>query len=161
MARPIAAALCLAVVLCLLGGCSDPVGITDVYEDLKLTLPGDFINLSEESFAGDADFLYGKDTLIVMGLAEKKAGLKKMTLEEYTAYVVSANKRHSTPEAFGDGYVFSYEATVVDTPYTYTVATYEGEVNFWILQFYCPSHKLSVNQPEIDIILESIQPNGK
>ena len=46
-----------------------------------------------------------------------------------------------------------------NTPYTYTTATVEGKNNFWILQFYCPSADLAANQPEIDIILQSIQPN--
>lgn len=153
------AVLCLLALLCLLGGCSDPVGTSIVCEDLIVTLPGDFIDLSEGSYAQDADLLYGRKTLIVMGLAEKKAVLKEMTLEEYTAYVISGNKLDCTPEASGDGYIFRYEAPVGDTTYTYVTATFEGQANFWIFQFYCPSANFTENEPEIKVILEGIRPN--
>ena len=72
--------------------------------------------------------------------------------------MISANKKTATPKASGAGYVFTYEADVDDTVYSYTVATYEAQENFWILQFYCPKDTLAENQPEIDIILEGIQP---
>ena len=159
MKRRAVAVLCLLALLCLLGGCSDPVGTPIVCDDLIVTVPGDFIDLSEGSYAKNADLFYGRKTLIVMGLAEKKAILKKMTLEEYTAYVISCNKLDCTPEASGDGYIFRYEAPVEDTAYTYITATFEGQNNFWIFQFYCPSANFSENEPEINIILEGIRPN--
>ncbi len=155
------AALCLLAVLCLLVGCSArdayPEGMNIACKDIALTVPGDFLDLSADSYAGEADFMFGHDTLIFMGLSESKDSLKKMTLDQYTGYVISGNQLSCTPQVFGDGYVFTYEAPVEGTAYTYVTATYEGEENFWIFQFYCPSDKLSVNQPEIDIILESIR----
>ena len=81
-----------------------------------------------------------------------------MTLQAYTDQVISANKKTATPKTSGAGYVFTYDATVDNAVYTYTVATYETQENFWILQFYCPKDTLAENQPEIDIILEGIQP---
>ena len=159
MKKPMQAFICLLVLVCILTGCSDPVGKQMQYEDLSLTLPADFLDLSEESYAKDADFLYGWRTLVFMGLSEKKANLKEMTLDEYTGYVISGNKLSCTPTVTGSGYVFTYEAAVENTLYTYVTATVEGKTNFWILQFYCPSENLAENQPEIDIILQSIQPN--
>jgi len=149
---------CLLVLVCLLSGCTDPVGMAVTHKDLTLILPGDFLDLSAESAGEGADFLYGRYTLVFKGLSESKAVLKKMTLEEYTAYVISCNKLTCTPVPSGDGYLFTYEASVGDTVYSYTTATYESRENFWILQFYCPKDKLEENQPEIDIILEGIQP---
>ena len=149
---------CLLVLLCLLGGCADPVGKAVTHKDLTFILPADFLDLSGENTAEGADFLYGRYTLVFKGLSESKTVLKKMTLEEYTAYVISCNKLSCSPAPFGDGYLFTYEANIGDTVYAYTTATYEGQENFWILQFYCPKDKLSENQPEIDIILEGIQP---
>ena len=146
------------LVVFLLAGCSDPVGRAVVHKDLTLVLPADFLDLSEESAAEGADFLYGRHTLIFKGLAEDKSSLEGMTLKEYTDNVISGNKKTATPQASGAGYVFTYEANVDDTIYTYTVATYEGQENFWILQFYCPKETLAENQPEINIILEGIQP---
>ena len=151
--------ICLLVAVLLLSGCDNyPEGKAVTHKDLTLILPGDFLDLSGESYAESADFLYGWNTLVFQGLSEGKSVLKKMTLEEYTGYVISTNKLSRTPTAFGDGYLFTYEAPIGDTVYAYTTATYEGQENFWILQFYCPKDKLSENQPEIDIILEGIQP---
>lgn len=149
---------CLLVLVCLLGGCTDPVGRAVTHKDLTLILPGDFLDLSGESAAEGADFLYGRYTLVFKGLAESKSHLQDMTLEAYTAYVISGNQLTCSPTAFGAGYIFTYEASVGDTVYSYTIATYEAQENFWILQFYCPKDKLEENQPEIDIILQGIQP---
>jgi len=147
---------CLLVAL-LLVGCSAPVGRGVQHKDLTLVLPADFLDLSGEN-TGDADFFYGRHTLVFKGLAESKKSLKTMTLQEYTDLVVSANKKTATPKASGAGFVFTYEANVGEAVYSYTVATYETQENFWILQFYCPKENLAENQPEIDIILEGIQP---
>ena len=147
--------VCLLVVF-LLAGCSDPVGRAVQHKDLTLILPADFLDLSEE--ADGADFLYGRHSLVFKGLAESKASLEKMTLREYTDQVITANKKKVTPQTSGAGYIFTYEADVNGEVYTYTVATYDGQENFWILQFYCPKEDLPENQPEIDIILEGIQP---
>ncbi len=152
MKRRILACL-LAVVL--LAGCSDPVGYGVTHKDLTLILPADFIELTDND---NADFLYGRHSLVFKGLAEAKTGLEEMTLREYTDQVISANKKKTTPQASGAGFLFTYEATVDGAVYSYTVATYEGQENFWILQFYCPKDTLAENQPEIDIILEGIQP---
>ena len=95
---------CLLVLLCLVSGCSDPVGRAVEHKDLTLILPADFLDLSGESYAKDADFLYGRNILIFKGLSENKTALQKMTLEEYTAYVISGNKLTCTPVAHGDGY---------------------------------------------------------
>ncbi len=150
--------VCLLVVFCLLTGCADgyPEGIKIACKDLQVTIPGDFIDLSNEDI-GDGDFLYGRNTLIFTGLAEDKTTLQEMTLDEYTAYVINGNQLTCTPTVYGSGYLFSYEANVGDTPYTYTIVTGEGTDNFWILQFYCPSEDLAENQPEIDMILSALE----
>ena len=147
------------VSLCLLGGCADnyPEGKTITYEDLQMTLPGDFIDLSAESYAEDAQFLYGRNTLILKAMAEKKGTLQEMSLDVYTSWVIKGNELSCTPEIFHDGYLFSYETPVGNENYTYTTAVFEGKTNFWLLQFYCPSVNLKENQPEMDIILSAVQ----
>ena len=154
--------LAVCLLLCLLVGCgSDPVGYAKQHKDLTLILPADFLSAEELGLenADGADFLYGRHSLVFKGLSESKKSLKAMTLQEYTASVIAANKKDATPKASGDGFLFTYEANIADTVYAYTVATYESQENFWILQFYCPKDTLAENQPEIDIILEGIQPN--
>jgi len=145
--------------VCLLAGCADgyPEGQTMTFGDLQITLPGDFIDLSAEAYAEDADFLYGRNTLILKGMAEQKAALQEMTLDTYTSWIVKGNGLSCTPEVFRDGYLFSYETPVGNQNYTYTTAVFEGETNFWLLQFYCPTANLEENQPEMDIILSAVR----
>ncbi len=151
----------LLVLVCLFAGCGNsglyPEGMNIACKDLALTVPGDFADLSGEAYAEDADFMFGRKTLVFMGLAEAKADLQDMTLAQYTDRVISGNQLSCTAAPVGDGYLFSYEKPVGDTVYTYTVATYETDAYFWILQFYGPTASLQENQPEIDIILESIR----
>ena len=110
------------------------------------------------SLAGEPDFVYGRYSLVFQGLSESKESLEEMTLRAYTDRVISANQKKTTPQASGAGFIFTYEADVDNTVYSYTVATYETQENFWILQFFCPKEDLTENQPEINIILEGIQP---
>jgi hypothetical protein len=147
------------VAACLLTGCGDdyPLGQTITYEDLQITLPGDFIDLSKEAYAEDADFLYGRNTLILKAMAEKKAALQEMSLDTYISWVIKGNELSCAPEVFRDGYLFSYETPVGNENYTYTTAVFEGKTNFWLLQFYCPSANLTENQPEMDMILSAVQ----
>lgn len=161
MKQKAVAALCLLVALCLLGGCAVgyPEGKTLRFADMQLTLPGDFIDLSAEGIDADADFLYGRKTLIVKGAAEDKSQLQKMTLEEYTALVISGNQLKTIPQVLGKGYQFTYERLVGNEMYTYITATFEGSTNFWLFQFYCPTADLQENRPEIDMILSGIQPD--
>ena len=150
--------VCLLVVF-LLAGCSDPVGYAVTHKDLTLILPADFLDISGSmSLAGGPDFVYGRHSLVFQGLAERKDSLEEMTLRAYTDRVITANQKKTTPQASGAGFIFTYEADVDNTVYSYTVATVEGQENFWILQFFCPKDTLAENQPEIDIILEGIQP---
>ena len=152
-------AVCLLTV-CILTGCADqyPEGQILSFEDLQVTLPGDFINLSSENIEQESVFLYGRNTLIIKGMCEPKNSLQEMTLEQYTTAIINGNQLTCTPVPSGSGYLFTYEKTVQGTLYSYITAAFEGTSNFWILQFYCPSENLTENQPEIDIILEGIAP---
>ena len=159
MRRHIITALLAA--LCLFAGCGNadlyPEGMNIACKDLALTVPGDFADLSAEDAAKDADFMFGRKTLIFMGLSQAKDQLNGMTLAQYTDRVISDNQLSCAAAPAGDGYLFSYEKSLADTVYAYTVATYETGSYFWILQFYGPAADLQENQPEIDIILESIR----
>ena len=157
MKRCASAICCILVIFCLLGGCSSPEDRNIICQDLTFSLPTVFLDLSEESYAKDADFLYGRDKLAVMGLAEKKSGLKKMTLEEYTGLVVSGNKLACTPEKTPTGYRFTYETDIGGTPYTYTCGTVETAERFWIVQCYCPKADAAGYQEMIDQILGSLR----
>ena len=158
MKRYLTALVCLVLTLCVLTGCAkNPMLGTISHEDLTLTLPIDFLDLSQESYAQDADFLYGYDSLIVMGMAEKKSALKEMTLKDYTDLVISGNKLTCTPVEDAGSYRFTYEVPVGDTVYTYAAATFEGSSHFWIVQCYCPKGDLPKHEISMTAILGSIK----
>jgi len=158
--RRTAVLLCLTMLICLLGGCSSPAGKPVVCKDLSLNLPGEFYDFSGENYAKEADFFYGRDKLIVMGMAEEKTLLKKMTLEEYTELVISGNNLSCTPRRLHSGYCFTYEAPAGDDIYIYTTATFESGTRFWILQCYCPSEEYDEKHDLIMQILESVRVTG-
>ena len=149
-------AVCLLLVLCLLG-CSAANGTQVTCKDLTLTLPDSYLDLSRETYAEEADFLYGRERLIVLGIGEKKSSLKVQTLEAYTALVLKGNSLTCTPEATGNGYRFSYDAPIGDTAYTYVTATYESPEHFWVIQCYCPAEHLEAYAQEISSILDSVR----
>ena len=142
--------LCLILAAGTLAGCKDnfPEGKILTFSDMQLTLPGDFVDLSNEGIEADADFIYGRKTLVVTGAAEDKSKLQEMTLEEYTALVISGNKLSATPVACGKGYQFTYVKPIGGEEYTYVTATFEGKTNFWLFQFYGPTKDLQENQPD-------------
>ena len=154
--RRIGIVLCLLIILSSAGGCTARRTQVEVCDGLTLSLPRDFEDLSNASYAKDADFLFGMDTLILMGLSEEKAALTDMTLADYTQLVIQGNGLNCTPEKTDYGYVFSYEAPVKDTVYTYAVATLQCGDHFWILQFYCPSVEYPEHEKMIEEILESV-----
>ena len=159
MTRRIFAVLLVAV--CLFSGCGNsalyPEGMNITCKDLALTIPGDFADLSAEESARDADFMYGRKTLVFSGLSQPKADLQDMSLSQYTNRVIEDNQVPCIAVPTGGGYLFTYEKTLENTVYIYTVATYEPAENFWILQFFGPSADSRENQPEIDIILASLR----
>ena len=150
------AAVCLLLVLCLLG-CSASRDTQVSCKELTLTLPGDYLDLSGESYAQDADFLYGRERLIVLGLGEAKTDLEIYTLDAYTALVLKGNSLACTLETVENSYRFTYDAPVGDTVYTYVTGTYEGPEHFWVVQCYCPAEDLETYQQEITAILDSVR----
>ena len=83
MKRILLPVLCLILAAGTLVGCKDnfPEGKILTFSDMQLTLPGDFADLSNEGIEADADFIYGRKTLVVTGAAEDKSKLQEMTLE--------------------------------------------------------------------------------
>lgn len=156
MKRCASALLSLVIALCLLGGCAHSANTEIICGDISLTLPGAFMDLSKESYGAETDFLYGRGSLIVLGLSEKKESLNQMTLEQYTQLLIAENKRTCTPEKRNGGYCFTYEASVGEQMYTYVTATFEDQENFWIVQCYCPREDYGNTQTAIAAILAQI-----
>ena len=136
-----------------LSGCGPSA---QVFGDLQMNVPDEFHNMSDQEFAKDADFLFGWDTLIVKGMAEKKSDLRTMTLEEYTQLLITGNALNCSATVGGNGYRFVYRAAVGERSYTYFSATYEGKENFWSVQCYCPSEDFAKHQAAMEELLNSV-----
>ena len=128
--------------------------------DLQIDIPGDFIELSQPDTDGEnKDFLFGRDTLIVKGMAEKKSGLKQMSLQEYTDLMITGNELDCSATVGRNGYRFVYRAEVGESTYTYFSATFEGKDNFWSVQCYCPSEDFAKHQQTMEALLDSVKTN--
>ncbi len=147
-------AVLLLIVFCL-SACQK--GQQLVFDDLQLTLPETYINLSSEDYAADADFLYGNEGLILLGFAENRADLNDCTLAAYTELLILGNDLGCIPEQTNFGYRFSYEAPVEDEYYIYEVGIYASQDRFWTIQCYCLAEDHPRYTEEIARIFDSIQ----
>ena len=161
----IAGLLCLFLAVSLLAGCSAPETPPKdepiVCTDLALVLPGDFSHMdsgSPDPFI-NASFLFGKDTLMLKGvsvLREGDAALMEMTLEQYTAQVISENNLSCAPEKVANGYRFTYESQADGK--TYVCLTVNTAARFWTVQCYCPKADYSKYADRITAVLDTVKP---
>lgn len=144
--------LCTAFAGCGIGKTS----ATYTHDDLSITLPADFINLSEKDFAAELSFVYGLDPIAVNGLREPKStftayGLD-VDLEKYGQLLISANNVQAKPEQ-KDGILFF---TYASGGFSYVVTLWETEDAFWTVQGYCPTENYNKVKNDIWQILSSV-----
>lgn len=149
--------LLVLVLLCAsLAGCGNETPTTTyTHDDLTLSVPADFINLSD-TFAAELDFVYGLDPIAVNGLRETKAtfaayGLD-INLERYGQLLISSNKVQANLEQKDDILFFTYASN----SFTYVVTLWETEEAFWMVQAYCPTEDYSKVKSDIWEILSSV-----
>ena len=161
----IAGLLCLFLAVGLLVGCSAPETPPKdepiVCKDLALVLPGDFQQMDSQNPDPlvSAIFLFGKDTLTLKGvsvLREGDAQLMEMTLEQYTAQVISENNLSCAPEKVANGYRFTYESQADGM--TYVCLTVDTAARFWTVQCYCPKKDFSKYADRITAVMDSVKP---
>lgn len=134
-------ALCL---LCAVTACGEKAAsVTHNFDGLTITLPEDFINLSDEDFAQGLLFCFGRDPIAINGLKEEKATFQAygldLTLEQYATFMMKSNNVSGTLEEKDGIYTFTYEAANDGISYTYVVTARESEAAFWTVQSYCPT----------------------
>ena len=152
-------AVCLCLGLCACGKESAAM-IPHTYEDLTISLPEDFMDLSQEDYAAGLAFLQGLDPIAVNGLREEKAlfasyGLD-LDLQRYAKLVVVANNLSIQPEEKDGILTFSYEAISDGVSYTYVVTLWETDQAFWTVQAYCPTENYPKVQDRMWQILKSV-----
>ena len=152
-------AFCLCLGLCACGQ-KDVASVSHTFEDLTISLPENFIDLSGEDFATGLAFLQGLDPIAVNGLREEKAvfaqyGLE-LDLERYAKLVIMANNLSVQPQETDGILSFTYEATTEGVSYTYVVTVWETEAAFWTVQAYCPTADYSEVHDQMWEILSSV-----
>jgi len=151
--------LALILVLSLfLSGCAhEAADPSYAFDDLSIQIPEDYINLSDEEFAADLAFVFGKDPIALNGLREEKATFEAygldLDLQSYGKFVILANNVSATLEQKDGIYTFSYTAS----DFTYVVTVWETETAFWTVQAYCPRESYSKAKDEMWRILSSVK----
>ena len=149
-------ALILVLSLCLTGCGTKPAAPSYAFEDLSIQVPEDYINLSDEDFAADLAFVFGKDPIAVNGLREEKATFEayglSLDLESYGRFVILANNVSATLEQTDGIYTFSYTSG----DFTYVVTVWETETAFWTVQAYCPNENYGSVKDDMWEILSSV-----
>ena len=135
--------LMLATVL-LLTGCA----VTRSYtvQDLTLTLPKAFTDLSQETYSENAAFLYGAGDCFLLGVREDKQTLLShypdLTLQDFGTLVIAAHQLDCKLTIKDGFYCFTYTTGGI----TYLSVVLEGSNSFWTVQGYCASDKFAENQ---------------
>ena len=153
-------AICLCLGLCACGQ-KEVAQVSHTFKDLTISLPENFIDLSDEAYATGLEFLQGLDPIAVNGLREEKSvfasyGLE-LDLERYAKLVVMANNLSVQPQEIDGVLTFTYEATTDGVSYTYVVTVWETESAFWTVQAYCPTADYAKVQDQMWEILKSVQ----
>lgn len=151
--------LLLALVLCigLLSGCSaKETTAPHTHEDLTISLPLEFLDLSGEAYAAEYNFMYGMDPIIVNGLRDEKALFQAhdldLTLETYGQLVLMTNGVDSKLTQKDGLWLFTYEAG----DYTYVVSLHETKDAFWTVQAYCLTERYFDVSAQMWEILKSV-----
>ena len=149
-------ALILVLSLCLTGCSTKSAAPSYAFDDLSIQIPEDYINLTDEDFAADLAFVFGKDPIAVNGLREEKATFEAygldLDLQSYGSFVILANNVSAALEQKDGIYTFSYASG----DFTYVVTVWETETAFWTVQAYCPNEDYGSVKGEMWEILSSV-----
>ena len=136
--------------LCLsLAGCGGKAQRVEK-EDISLTLPKNFEDVSLAAYAQDLDFLFNGPGVAVSGIREEKSDFVISTiagLQSYSFSLAAASGMTEPPDAWEMGYTFSYKAIIGGEEYTYLIASLQTEDAFWALQGYCLSGDFGKYEP--------------
>ena len=132
--------LLLALTILLLSACGAK---TQTYGDLRIQLPGEFVDLSGESFAADFDFLYQGQGVAVAGIRESRLAVETaygpLDAQKYAALSMKLHGIAGEPSLKDGIWHFSYSALSNTQQVTYLCAVYETAENLWLVQAYCPA----------------------
>lgn len=163
MKKIFAIVLTLALALSALCGCSALEEViadqTITKDDLTITFPGYYLNLSDKDYAEGMQFLYGFNNTAVMAIKEDRATLEAiipdMTAKDYADLFIESNNLTGTAEEKEGVVTFRYTADASGTEFTYICAVLMGQTDIWTIQSYCPTSELAKNEADMWKILSS------
>ena len=153
--------IALALVVGLLCGCSNLIESQTITEgELSITLPGTFLDLSEQAPVAGIEFLYGFGETAVLAIKEDKAMLLElvpgMDAMQYAQLFVESNALTGTVEEVDGIPSFTYTAASGGTQITYLCGVFESSTHFWVVQAYCDSQDFADNQQALWSYLASV-----
>lgn len=156
----ILAAVLLAVTV--LTGCTGLLeDKTITCNELSVTLPGIYVDLSEQDYAADFDFLYGFNDEAVLGFKQDRASLEAsmpgITAKDYAELFVDAAELNSTVTEQEGLITFTYTAIADNVEFTYLCGAFMSDTNFWIVQFYCPTEDYTDKEADFLGYLKTVQ----
>ena len=126
-----------------------------------MTLPGLYVNLSDQEYAAEFDFVYGYKDVAVLGFQQDRASLESsftdLTARKYAELFVEAAELTSTVTEQDGLVLFDYSATANDVDVTYLCSVYMSDTSFWVIQFYCPTADFAENKSDFLSYLKTVQ----
>ena len=136
---------------------------TIVCREITITLPGDFEDLSHQTYAQDVEMVYGADGIVISAIAEPADELAlyfpNIDAEQYAQLVIRAYDLSGDAQMVDGIPSFTYTVETGDMEITYLVGVFASDTHFWMVQAYCSAEEYPVNQPEMWEYISSVTAN--
>lgn len=161
MKRLASVLLALALLAGSLCGCTEVLPEqTIVCEELTITLPGDFVDLSDQTYARDTEMVYGSGGIAVSVVKEPAAELAvyfpEIDAAQYAQLVIKAYDLAGEAQIIDGIPSFTYTAEADDMDITYLVGVFASDTHFWMVQAYCPAEEFEGLQPQMWSYIASV-----
>ena len=160
MKRTVSLTLVLALVCALLSGCGAVGDKQITVEDLTLTIPGYYQDMSTMEGTSDMTFAYGFLDALVCGIREEFSlfgDYKPDSLADYAQLVIEVNGLDCQTEDYNGILTFRYTTDNGDGAHSYLAAVFESSNAYWLVQFGCSAENFEGNLAKFQKILTSIQ----
>ncbi len=156
--RILSAVLVLSLLFC---GCAvERKEKTVAVHELVLTLPANYVDLSDQDYAAGFSFVYGFEDEAVLGIYESRDSLETyypdITAEKYAQLFIEVNGYDSQISRQNNLCTFTHSATVDSTDLTYLCGIFMSGTSFWCVQFYCPTESFPENESRFMGYLQAI-----
>ena len=169
MKKLLSLSLILVLVISMFAGCTLANKLEEVvndkeltFGDLKVTVPGLYVDLTETVGNDALAFVYGIGDTAVLGLKETRSEVTSAipeidTAKEYAELFLEANGTDGEVTEKDGIVTFTYNASASGQEFTYLCGAYANDENFWVVQAYCYSKNFKENEADFWNILKSVK----